>query len=74
MRVLDGAATATLSIDSIHLLEGTYYLSASITDSTGTNEFDHCENWVRFNVHKSNVFDEGIVAINSNWNLERHHR
>ena len=74
MRVLDGAATATLTIDSIHLLEGTYYLSASITDSTGTNEFDHCENWVRFNVHKSNVFDEGIVAINSNWNLERHHR
>lgn len=74
LRILDGAATATLNIDSIHLLEGAYYVSASITDSTGTTEFDHCENWVRLNVHKTNVFDEGIVAINSHWNLERHHR
>ncbi|MFM8504076.1 MAG: ABC transporter ATP-binding protein [Acidimicrobiaceae bacterium] len=74
MRVLDGPATATLNIESTKLLEGTYYVSAAITDSTGTTEFDHCENWLRFNVHKTNVFDEGIVAINSTWSLERHHR
>ena len=74
MRVLDGAATATLNIDSIRLLEGTYFVSASITDSTGATEFDHCENWLRFNVHKTNMFDDGIVAINSTWNLERHHK
>ena len=74
MRVLDGTATATLNIESTKLLEGTYFVSASITDSTGTTEFDHCENWLRFNVHKTNVFDEGIVAINSTWSLERHHR
>lgn len=74
MRVLDGAATATLDISSIQLLEGTYYISASITDSTGTTEFDHCENWLRFNVHKTNMFDDGVVAINSNWSLERHHK
>ena len=74
MRVLDGAATATLNIESIKLLEGTYFVSAAITDSTTTTEFDHCENWLRFNVHKTNVFDEGIVAINSTWSLERHHR
>ena len=74
MRVLDGAATATLNIESTKLLEGTYFVSAAITDSTTTTEFDHCENWLRFNVHKTNVFDEGIVAINSTWSLERHHR
>lgn len=74
MRVLDGPATATLNIESTKLLEGTYFVSAAITDSTGTAEFDHCENWLRFNVHKTNVFDEGIVAINSTWSLERHHR
>jgi len=74
MRVLDGPATATLNIESTKLLEGTYFVSASITDSTGTTEFDHCENWLRFNVHKTNVFDEGIVAINSTWSLERLHR
>jgi ABC-2 type transport system ATP-binding protein len=74
MRVLDGAATAILNIESTKLLEGTYFVSAAITDSTATTEFDHCENWLRFNVHKTNVFDEGIVAINSTWSLERHHR
>ena len=74
MRVLEGAATATLNIESTKLLEGTYFVSAAITDSTATTEFDHCENWLRFNVHKTNVFDEGIVAINSTWSLERHHR
>ena len=74
MRVLDGPATATLNIESTKLLEGTYFVSAAITDSTGTTEFDHCENWLRFNVHKTNLFDEGIVAINSTWSLERHHR
>ena len=74
MRVLDGPATATLNIESTKLLEGTYFVSAAITDSTGTTEFDHCENWLRFSVHKTNVFDEGIVAINSTWSLERHHR
>lgn len=74
MRILDGPATATLNIESTKLLEGTYFVSAAITDSTGTIEFDHCENWLRFNVHKTNVFDEGIVAINSTWSLERHHR
>lgn len=74
MRVLDGPATAILNIESTKLLEGTYFVSAAITDSTGNTEFDHCENWLRFNVHKANVFDEGIVAINSTWSLERHHR
>ena len=74
MRVLDGPATATLDIPALLLLEGTYYLSASITNSTSTTEYDHCENWVRFNVHKTNLFDEGVVAINSSWQLERNHR
>lgn len=74
IRVLDGAATATLNIESTKLLEGTYFVSASITDSTGSTEFDHCENWLTFDVHKTNVFDEGIVSIISNWHLERHHR
>ena len=74
IRVLDGPATATLDIPKLGLLEGTYYLSASISDPTGTTDFDHCQNWVRFNVHKTNLFDEGVVSVASTWSLERHHR
>lgn len=74
IRVLDGPATATLDIPKFGLLEGTYYLSASISNSTSTTEFDHCQNWLRFNVHKTNLFDEGIVSVESSWGLERQHR
>jgi ABC-2 type transport system ATP-binding protein len=74
IRVLDGPATATLDIPKFGLLEGTYYLSASISNSTSTTEFDHCQNWLRFNVHKTNLFDEGIVSVESAWSLERQHR
>ena len=74
IRVLDGPATATLDIPKLGLLEGTYYLSASISNSTSTTELDHCQNWLRFNVHKTNMFDEGVVSVESSWNLERQHR
>ena len=74
IRVLDGPATAILDIPKFGLLEGTYYLSASISNSTSTTEFDHCQNWLRFNVHKTNLFDEGIVSVESSWSLERQHR
>jgi ABC-2 type transport system ATP-binding protein len=74
IRLLDGPATATLDIPKFGLLEGTYYLSASISNSTSTTEFDHCQNWLRFNVHKTNLFDEGIVSVESSWSLERQHR
>ena len=74
LRVLEGPATAILDIPKLGLLEGTYYLSASLSDPTGTTEFDHCQNWIRFNVHKTNLFDEGVVSVDSTWNLERHHR
>ena len=74
IRVLDGPATATLDIPKFGLLEGTYYLSASISNSTSTTEFDHCQNWLRFNVHKTNLFDEGFVSVESSWSLERQHR
>lgn len=74
IRILDGPATATLDIPKLGLLEGTYFLSASISNSTSTTELDHCQNWLRFNVHKTNMFDEGVVSVESSWSLERQHR
>jgi ABC-2 type transport system ATP-binding protein len=71
LRVLDGPATAELEIPSLPLAEGTYYLSAAITDATGTTEFDHCQHWAKLHVVDGLVGDGGVVAIPSTWSVGR---
>ena len=66
------AVTATIDIARLPLLEGTYYISVACTDATGTTEYDHCQNWVRFDVHQNDLFEEGLVAVPSMWSIERH--
>jgi len=66
------SVTATIDIPNLPLLEGTYYISVACTDATGTTEYDHCQNWVRFDVHQNDLFEEGLVAVPSSWNIERH--
>ncbi|NBW92075.1 MAG: ABC transporter ATP-binding protein, partial [Actinobacteria bacterium] len=46
LRALAEPTTMRISLDHVPLLEGTYYISVSCTDSTGTTEYDHCQNWV----------------------------
>ena len=58
-----------VSIAKLPLLEGTYYLTVACTDSTGTTEYDHCANWIRFDVHQHDLFEEGVVAVPSAWTL-----
>lgn len=60
-----------IDIPALPLLEGTYFLSMAITDATGTTEYDHCQNWVRFDVHQADLFEEGVVAIPANWRVQR---
>ena len=60
-----------IDIPVLPLLEGTYFLSMAITDATGTTEYDHCQNWVRFDVHQTNLFEEGVVAIPATWRVQR---
>lgn len=60
-----------IDIPSLPLLEGTYFLSMAITDATGTTEYDHCQNWVRFDVHQADLFEEGVVAIPATWRVQR---
>ena len=69
---LPESVTATIDIPHLPLLEGTYYISVACTDATGTTEYDHCQNWVRFDVHQNDLFEEGLVAVPSSWNIERH--
>ena len=69
---ISGSVTAVINIPHLPLLEGTYYISVAYTDATGTTEYDHCQNWVRFDVHQNDLFEEGLVAVPSSWNIEHH--
>ena len=64
---LNNPVVVNVAIPELPLLEGTYYISVACTDSTGTTDFDHCQNWVRFDVHQSDLFEEGLVAVPSTW-------
>jgi ABC-2 type transport system ATP-binding protein len=66
---LNNPVVVNIAIPKLPLLEGTYYISVACTDTTGTTDFDHCQNWVRFDVHQSDLFEEGLVAVPSIWTL-----
>ena len=70
IRALSEPSTMSIAIDHVPLLEGTYYISATCTDSTGTTEYDHCQNWVRFDVHQEHLFESGVVSIPSTWTVQ----
>ncbi len=67
---LNSPVLATIVIPKLPLLEGTYYISVACTDATGTTDYDHCQNWVRFDVHQNDLFEEGLVAVPSNWTID----
>ena len=64
-------ASLEVSIDRMPLLEGSYFLSAAITDATGTTEFDHLRNWVKFEVHQEHFFEEGVLSLPASWTLNK---
>ena len=71
LRVLDGPATAVLTIPSLPLADGTYYVTVSITDATGAMEFDHCQHWAKVHITGGPPNDGGVVAIPSTWSIGR---
>ena len=71
LRVLDGPATAVLTIPSLPLADGTYYVTVSITDATGATEFDHCQHWAKVHITGGQPNDGGVVAIPSTWSIGR---
>ena len=71
LRVLDGPARATLSLPSLPLAEGTYYVSVAITDASGATEYDHCQHWMKLHVTGGEPQDGGFVAVHSSWSIDR---
>ena len=67
---LDGPATITLHIDRLPLLEGTYDLTVAVNDSAEVHPFDHWEKRVRFDVHQTTTFDEGLVRVDAQWSID----
>lgn len=70
LRVVQEPISVSIEIPTLPLLEGTYFLSMAVTDATGTTEYDHCQNWVRFDVHQIDLFEEGVVAIPVSWQVQ----
>ena len=68
---LNERASLEVAIERMPLLEGSYYLSAAITDATGATEFDHLRNWIKFEVHQEQFFEEGILSLPSTWILDK---
>ena len=68
---LSEQASLEVAIERMPLLEGSYYLSAAITDATGATEFDHLRNWIKFEVHQEQFFEEGILSLPSTWTLNK---
>ncbi len=64
-------ASLEIAIERMPLLEGSYFLSAAITDATGTTEFDHLRNWVKFDVHQEHFFEEGVLSLPAAWTLKK---
>ena len=56
-------------IPELPLLEGTYDLTVAISDSSEVHAYDHWDRKIRFDVHQSKTFDEGIVKIHGNWSF-----
>lgn len=71
LKVLDGPSTAVIDIPSLPLLDGSYAVSVSISDPTGTTEYDHHRNWKTLEVHHRGISDSGIVHIPATWAMRR---
>jgi ABC-2 type transport system ATP-binding protein len=70
MAHLQNSGEVIIEIPSLPLLEGTYDLTVAFTDLTEVHEFDHWEKRTRFNVRQHDVFEEGLLTVNSQWSAE----
>jgi hypothetical protein len=70
MEHLTNSGEVTIEIPALPLLEGTYDLTVAFTDLTEVHEFDHWEKKIRFDVRQYDVFEEGLLTVNSHWSAK----
>lgn len=66
---LKDSGSVTVTIPRLPLLEGTYDVTAIISDHTEQIVFDWWERRTRFDVRQASVFDEGIITVDSDWDV-----
>lgn len=64
-----GPGHVDIRLPALPLLEGTYDLTVALSDHTELLAFDHWEKRIRFEVHQHNIFDEGFVTVDSEWDV-----
>ncbi len=64
------SGTVVIEIPRLPLLEGAYDITAIITDNSEGRVYDWWDKRIRFDVTSGSVFDEGLVTIDSTWNLD----
>jgi ABC-type polysaccharide/polyol phosphate transport system ATPase subunit len=67
---LKPSGTVVIEVPDLPLLEGSYDITAIITDATEKRVYDWWDRRIRFDVTSGSNFDEGLVTIKSNWNVE----
>ena len=68
--LIDGPGSVDLVLESLPLLEGTYDLTVALSDHAEVHPYDHWEKRIRFDVHQTEIFDEGLVKFSSHWQVQ----
>ena len=64
-----GSHVVDVVLDDVPLLDGVYELSLAIGNLSGSQEYDHWEKMVKFNIHQKRTAETGIVSIHSSWTM-----
>lgn len=68
---LSSCGKVTITIPNLPLLQGSYSVTAIISDNSEQHIYDWWDKKVRFDVVGDENFDEGLVTMNSLWDLSR---
>lgn len=68
---IGGPGHAEITFDALTLLEGSYDLSVSLTDSTGSHVYDNRQHVARFDVLRGTPHEEdGLVSLMPSWHVD----